>query len=200
MTYKSQGDEAQVVIEYFNGRTGHLLSLGENDGQNLSNSYDLIALGWTADLFEPIKGNADKIVKTHIDNPGVVVHNHGIANQTAWLPLYVTGGSVIAVLDKQLLKDWNYDMQYEMVASFLTMRDARRYLMPDKKFQFITVDCEGMDWDILQQMDLTDMGCECICLEQGNSPMNYERMKAYCARFGLTKELLYNFENVILAK
>lgn len=200
MAYKSQNNEAEVVINYFAGRTGTLLSLGENDGTNLSNSYDLISLGWSADLFEPIKGNSDKIVKTHIDNPAVNVHNHGIANTTAWMPLYVTGGSVIAVLDKKLLADWNYEMQYEMMASFLTFKDASAYLLHGRKYQFITIDCEGMDWDILQQMNLAELGCECICLEQGNSEENYLRMKKYCAGFGLTKELLYNFENVILAK
>jgi len=200
MAYKSQNNEAEVVINYFNGRIGTLLSLGENDGTNLSNSYDLIKLGWTADLFEPIKGNADKIIETHKGNNRVAVFTHGIANKTAILPLYVTGGSVIAVLDKKLLDEWGYEMQYEMIASFFTWRDAYENLLHGRKYNFITIDCEGMDWDILQQMDLGELGCECICLEQGNSLMNYQRMKEYCAKFGLTKELLYNFENVILAK
>lgn len=200
MNYVSQNNEAEVVINYFNGRKGNLLSLGENDGINLSNSFDLISRGWDADLFEPIKGNCDKIMKRHMDNMHVTVHNHGIANVTGWLPLYVTGGSVIAVLDKKLLEDWNYEMQYETVCSFLTFADARKYLLQDKKYNFITIDCEGLDWDILQQMDLGDLGCECICVEQGNDPVNYLRIKNYCAKFGLEKELLYNFENVILAK
>lgn len=200
--YQSQNNETEVVVEYFKGmRGGSLLSLGENDGLNLSNSYDLINLfQWSADLFEPIKGNADKIAKLHIHDPKVRVFNHGIADKTGWLPFYVTGGSVIAVLDKQLLKDWNYEMQYEMVASFLTFADARKFLLEGKKYNYITIDCEGMDWNILQQMDLNELGCECICLEQGNSPDNYQRMKEYCAGFGLTKELLYNFENVIFAR
>lgn len=200
MAYKSQNNEAEIVINYFNGRIGALLSLGENDGTNLSNSYDLIQLGWAADLFEPIKGNADKIVVTHIDNPKVNVFTHGIANKTGSFPLYVTGGSVIAVLDKKLLDEWGYEMQYEMVASFYTFPDAWYKLLHKRKYNFITIDCEGLDWDILQQMDLSELGCECICLEQGNSPMNYNRMKAYCAKFGLTKQLLYNFENVIFAR
>ncbi len=199
MTYASQNNEAEVVINYFNGKAGRLLSFGENDGLNLSNSYDLIQLGWDADLFEPIKGNADKIAKLHMDNMHVAVHNHGIATKTGWMPLYVSGGSVIAVLDEQLLKDWKYPLQYTTTCSFLTFNDAYNFLLNKQKYQFITIDCEGIDWEILQQMDLNEIGCECICLEQGNDPVNYERMKAYCAKFGLTKELLYNFENVILA-
>lgn len=200
--YHSQNNEAQTVIEYFAGkvRVGNILSLGENDGKFLSNSYDLIKMGWGGDLFEPIKGNADKIVALHAGNPLVRVHNYGIANDSGEKPLYVSGGSVIAVLDPKLLEEWKYPLEYETMCSFLSFKDARETLLAGRKYEFITIDCEGMDWDILQQMDLGDLGCECICLEQGNSPENYRRMKEYCAKFGLTKEILYNFENVILAK
>lgn len=200
MTYQSQNNEAEVVINYFAGRKGRLLSLGEFDGKYLSNSYDLIQLGWGGDLFEPIEGNYAKIVDLHKGNPNVVAHNYGIANKSGWQKMYVGGGSVVAVLDRQLLEDWNYPLQYETNAEFLTFPDAIRTLLAGKKFEYITIDCEGLDWEILQQMDLGALGCECICVEQGNDPVNYERIKAYCAKFGLTKELLYNFENVILAK
>lgn len=200
MTYQSQNNEAEVVINYFNGRTARLLSLGEFDGKYLSNSYDLIQLGWGADLFEPIEGNANKIVELHKGNPAVFVHYYGIATKSGCLKMYVGGGSVVAVLDKKLLDEWGYELQYETNAMFLTFPEARRQMLHERKYQFITIDCEGLDWEILQQMNLGELGCECICVEQGNDPVNYERIKAYCAKFGLTKELLYNFENVILAK
>lgn len=200
MTYHSQSNEAEVVINYFKGRTGRLLSLGEFDGMFCSNSYDLIKLGWAANLFEPIEGSAVKIVELHKDNPNVEVHKCGIAMTSGWQKMFVSGGSVVAVLDEQLLKDWKLEKQYETNAEFFTFPEAIRDLLKDKKFEFITIDCEGLDWQILQQMNLKELGCECICVEQGNDPVNYERIKAYCAKFGLTKELLYNFENVILAK
>lgn len=198
--YNSQNNESEVVINYFQGCIGNLLSLGENDGKYLSNSYDLIQLGWGADLFEPIPGNAQKIVDRHSDKPNVYTHFAGIANSTGTHKLYVTGGSVIAVLDEQLLKDWNYEKQYEIDCQFYTWADAIKSVCYYKQYNYITIDCEGLDWQILQQMDLGKLGCECICVEQGNDPINYERIKEYCSRFGLTNELLYNFENVILAK
>lgn len=196
--YHSQNNEAEVVINYFAGRTGRLLSFGEFDGKYLSNSYDLIQRGWGADLFEPIEGNYDKIVELHKNIRNVKAHNFGIANESGIQKMYVAGGSVVAVLDEMLLKEWGYPLQYETNASFLTVKDAMKLLHPP--YAFITIDCEGLDWDILQQMDLAALSCECICIEQGNDPVNYARMKEYCARFGLTRELLYNFENVILAK
>ena len=193
----SQNAEDEVVLKYFNGRTGHLLSIGECDGKYLSNSLLLIENGWCADLLEPLKGTFDKIVALHAGNPKVNVHNFGIAYESGIKPFYASGGSVINVLDKTLLDKWGYALEYETTAQFYTWKDSK---LAFNRYEFITIDTEGLDWDILQQMNLASMGCECICLEQGNDQVNYRRMKEYCARFGLTKELLYNFENVILAR
>ena len=51
--YHSQNKEAQIVLNYFNGRVGNLCDIGTNDGITFSNSYDLIQTGWTATLLEP---------------------------------------------------------------------------------------------------------------------------------------------------
>jgi len=196
--YHSQNNEAEAVVNYFNGRIGHLLDLGANDGKYCSNSYDLIQSGWSADLFEPLIGCYDKIKILYFDDPKVTIHHHGIATKTGIVPFYASNGSVINVVDKQLLNEWGYKVEYETTASLLTWVDAQA-ILSSKIFNFITIDCEGLDWDILQQMNLRELGCECICIEQGNSPENCKRMKQYCASYGLTRELLYNFENVIFA-
>ncbi len=197
MNYKSQNNEAETVIKYFNGRIGNLLDIGAQDGEYLSNSYDLIQLGWSASLLEPLSGTFEKIVRLHKGNDKVSAYNFGIDTSTGVKPFYASGGSVINVLDKSLLDKWGYEMEYETTAQFYTWTESG---LSTNTYNFITMDCEGLDFDILTQMDLTAIGCECICVEQGNDPVNYERIKKYCADHGLTKELLYNFENVILAK
>lgn len=35
----------------------------------------------------------------------------------------------------------------------------------DARFDFITIDCEGADWDVLRQIDLTAVGCRMLCVE-----------------------------------
>jgi FkbM family methyltransferase len=35
----------------------------------------------------------------------------------------------------------------------------------DVKFDFISIDIEGMDYQILTQIDLTKYGCKCLCVE-----------------------------------
>ena len=49
----SQNNEQKHILEFFNGKKGTLLSIGENDGQTYSNAYALIQLGWISALVEP---------------------------------------------------------------------------------------------------------------------------------------------------
>lgn len=196
MSYSQTGEDL-VALKYFNGGIGNLLSIGECDGKYLSNSLLLIENGWSADLLEPLLGTYIKLEKQHYNNRNVFCYSFGIDTTTGLKPFYASGGSVINVLDKSLLDKWGYPMEYETEAQFFTWQDSG---LSKGTYNFITIDAEGKDWDILTQMNLTELGCECICVEQGNDPVNYERIKAYCAGHGLTKELLYNFENVILAR
>jgi FkbM family methyltransferase len=193
----SQNNEAEVIIKYFNGKVGNLLSLGENDGMTLSNSYDLIQLGWGADLFEPVLECYAKICNLHKENQRVFAHPYGIHEKTGKQTFYLTDDTLVASLNKELAASWGG--KFKMVyLDFLSVEDMLLECV-NKKFDFITIDCEGSDLAILESLDLAKLGCECICLEHGNSEPNYNRMKEICNSFGLKKELLRNFENVIFA-
>ena len=194
----SQNNEAEVVINYFNGRRGNILSLGENDGKTLSNSYDLIQLGWGADLFEPVLECYAKIRDLHKERDDVFAHPYGIHEKTGKQTFYLTEDTLVASLNKELAASWGG--KYKTVyLDFLSVEDMILENV-HKKFEFITIDCEGSDLAILERLDLAKLGCECLCIEHGNSESNYERMKEICASHGLNKVLLRNFENVIFAK
>ncbi len=194
----SQNNEAEVIIKYFDGRTGNILSLGENDGITLSNSYDLIKLGWGADLFEPVKECHKKIVELYKNNSKVFAHPYGIHEKTGKQTFYLTDDTLVASLNKDLAASWGGNF-IDVELDFLSVEDMLLQCVYGK-FEFITIDCEGSDLAILEQLDLTKLGCECICLEHGNNEPNYKRMKEICNSHGLNKQLLRNFENVIFAK
>ena len=193
----SQNNEAEIVINYFDGRVGTLLSLGENDGITLSNSYNLIKLGWSADLFEPIIECYYNICNTHKENNIVYSHPYGISNTSGKQIFYKPEDSLLASLNKELALSWGGECE-TVYLNFLSIDDML-FECVNKTFDFITIDCEGEDMKILEQLDLTKLGCKCLCIEHGNSITNYNRVKEICAKHGLTKELLRNFENVIFA-
>ncbi len=148
-------------------------------------------------MFEPIKSCAGSIEVLHFNNHNVFVHNYGVHEKTGKYTFYLTEDTLVASLDKKAAEQWNSKIK-EIELDFLSVEDVLLECV-NKKFEFITIDCEGSDLAILEQLDLTKLGCECICLEHGNSIPNYNRMKEICNSFGLKKELLRNFENVIFA-
>lgn len=185
MVYKSQNNEAEVIINYFDGYIGTLLSIGECDGVTFSNSYDLIQLGWKAELVEPSKHNFDKIeVRT-----GVNKHNFGIGT-TGLMDFYITPDGLLCSTSLDNAKRWGLSYRTEQV-QFYSYADAlSRFTI--KQFDFITIDAEGMDWQILQQIPLDNV--KCLCVEYGK---HLNDIVKYCKGF---RKLLVNGENVILGR
>ena len=202
MAYKSQNNEAEVLLGYFNGTIGNLLDIGANDGETFSNSYDLIKEGWSGVLIDPVKECCEKIKKLYIDNDFVFTLNIGIGNATGKQTLYQPGDTLLATTNESLLGKWKHVKDWQQVETiFLTFKDAQsKFTCLNKKFDFINIDCEGLDWDILQQIDLNEVGCKCICIEHSSIKDVYFKIIKYCSSFGLNKEILYNGENTILAR
>jgi hypothetical protein len=72
--------------------------------------------------------------------------------------------------------------------------DTVNSIINGRTFDFINIDIEGMDFEVLSQIDLTDV--KCVCVEyNGIEPQKYID---YCAQFGLT-EIHRNGENLIFA-
>ena len=62
-------------------------------------------------------------------------------------------------------------------------------------YDFISIDAEGMDLTILQQIDFTNV--KCVCVEWNNDKTTYAAMRAVVpARF---KEIYVSLENIIYA-
>ena len=193
----SQNNEAELVINYFNGYVGSLLSLGENDGKTFSNSYDLIQLGWSADLVEPIYKPYYAMKTLHESNPKVKCHNFGISSQNEVRNIFSPEDTLIASLIESEVKKWNTPYS-QVECQFYTFKTAYERFK-NLCFEFITIDCEGMDLEILKQLPLGFLGCQCICVEYSGNQDNLQAIRSYCAQYDLKNELALNFENVILA-
>lgn len=209
----SQNNEQQTVLDYFNGRTGCLLDVGANDGITLSNSYGMIQSGWKAVLLEPSKAAFEKLKQLHESELGkrVWLGNFGIADgATGEKTFYESGsyenkGSDIALLSSanpEEIKRWNGKVDFTTTtAMFLNFPDFIHSMHNIvKKFEFISIDAEGYDYDILKQINLSEIGCECLCIEHNSKTGVADMFKQYCGNYGLVKQLLFNNENIILAK
>ena len=65
-------------------------------------------------------------------------------------------------------------------------------------YDFITIDCEGLDLDVLKQIDLKHTSL--VCVEHNSVREIRNGIIDYCAAFGLNKKVYECMENIILGR
>lgn len=200
MNSYSQNREDLFVAEYFNGYKGTLLSIGENDGITLSNSKLLIEHGWNAHLLEPGLICGD-LFTLHKDNPKVHIYNYGIGDKEEQVTFYESGAHIPNGNDRGLVSttDFNETLRWpdvEFFASTIQLVSFDKFWESIDKpvLDFISIDAEGMDWLILQQIDLEKVGCECLCIEYNSIIDLANLFTQYCKGYKLAMQ---NAENLI---
>lgn len=204
---QSQNKEAEVVINYFGEYKGTLLDVGANDGITFSNSYDLIQKGWKGWLLEPGKvyNKIEELYRN--DSDRIKVWNFGIGNKTERVKFYESGAHVPNGTDEGLVSSSSYEETIkwrnaevkfeESEIALLTFKDFYGFTN-DSKLDFISIDTEGNDWKVLQQINLKDVGCKCLCIEWNGNRELENLFSEYCKEFDL-KEIYRSAENLIFA-
>lgn len=205
--YKSQNNETKIAIDYFKGRIGTMLDIGANNGTDLSNSYDLIQMGWSCICVEP-SSVFKELKELHGGNKKVSLHNVAIGETNGKLKFFESGAHVPNGTDKALVSTavpqemgrWK-DVDFEEVeVDVMTFNDFMLNNQHDsKKIDYISLDVEGMEWAILQQINLGLYDVDLLCIEFNGNKQFGRTFRTYCANFGL-KEIHRNAENIIFAK
>ena len=196
----SQNNEQDIILQYFGNRKGFFLDIGANDGQTLSNTYALQLQGWSGVLVEPSEEAFNRIKVRY----GLKKFNVAIGTEDGHCTFHEMGNhlnagdvSLLSTIKKTELKRWPGVEFKERMTEVWTYKTLLKH-SPLKFFDFISIDAEGVDYEILEQIDLkyTDM----VCIEHNSNPDLFQLIKDYCNKAGLTKKLLNNLENVIWAR
>jgi FkbM family methyltransferase len=143
----------------------------------------------------------------HKDNELVRAYQLGIAQQNGIIDFYESGSfeghdkALVSCINPDEMKRWGSSVSFEKTeAQFLTFEDFLiKYKMDEKRFDFISIDAEGFDWDILSQIDLDLHQTQCVCIEW-NSLNDLDLLfTKYCNNFGLYEEER-NAENIIFVR
>jgi FkbM family methyltransferase len=202
---KSQNNEAQIVADYFKGYKGTVLDVGSNDGITFSNSYDLIKSGWSGVLIEP--GTVfTQLQSLHLENKSVTCYQLAIAEKEQILTFYESGAHVKNGTDQGLVSTLDYNESIRWRNNGVEFTERKVQAVPfswvykwHKQFDFITIDAEGFDFNILKQIDLQQVGCRCLCIEWNGDDQLRRIFAGYCAIYDL-REIHRNRENLIFAK
>lgn len=202
MSY-SQNKEDIIFSDYFKSFKGHLLEIGANDGQTLSNSLYLIRLGWAATLVEPDLTSLEKLNVLHRANSNVKIAPYAIGNVTGEIPFYESS-SLLSAADHSLVSTtieseqnrWNgINIHFKKTwVDCLTWSDF--YKKYPAKYDLISLDAEGAEKFILPQMDLKEIGCKMICVEWNGKDFDF--YNDIITKFGM-RLIHTNLENLIYA-
>ena len=201
--YYSQNDEDKVISEYFNDYVGTVLDIGANDGETFSNSLKFIQDGWSATLVEPSDKCFKKLKQLHSSNPYVEVFNVGVGASCGTFMFHESGEhigngdhSLVSTFDERELSRWTNE-KFEQIP--IQVIDIARLVELSKygAWDYITMDIEGLEVDVLPQMDLIQ--CKCLCVEYNGKSDLLDFYTSIASKFGL-KEFHRNNENVIYGR
>jgi hypothetical protein len=204
----SQNHEDDFVLDYFQGAKKKVLEIGANDGKTLSNSLLFIENGWEAYLLEPSQKAFDRIVQLHDRNKSVHLYRVAIAESSEEKTYYESGellgigdSALVSSLDSNELKRWNGAVSF--VESRIVCKTWIDFIningLEKTEFNFISIDAEGYDLIILQQINLTMHNCEVLCIEWNGVSSLSDKFTNYANSHDLY-EIKRNAENIIFAR
>lgn len=167
----SQSAEEQHILNYFGDFKGTFLSLGENDGETLSNVRALAIRGWSGVMVEPAPKAYAKLKALYEDAPKGKFYTYecAIGNHNEKAILHDSGEllkkgdtSLVSTLVESEKIRFQSVLHYEPVQVKVYRWKTFYNRLTIKKFDFISIDCEGLDGDILKQMDVSETRCICI--------------------------------------
>lgn len=196
----SQNNEEQIIKDYFGDFVGTFLDAGANDGVTLSNTRALALAGWCGVLVEPspkafarLKENCKGYKCLYTYNFALGNHNGTAVLQESSALLGADDVALVSTLRPDEMDRFKTVVKYTPVEvkifKWKTFLNRLKY----KSFDFISVDIEGYDADVLEQIDLTNT--RMVCVEWNGK--NKQRFVDACPGFRLIAE---NGENLIFAR
>jgi len=167
----SQYEEQSFLLNYFKDNTkGTLVDIGAADGINNSNSKKLIELGWSGLLVEPTPLNYQKLINLYSGNTLVNIENCGCGNKTENLTFYIDNNdeyhqiSTFSVEQKIGCEQY-FKCTFHEINSIIYNTQELFTKHNLKKIDFISIDTEGYDDNVLFGINFNETLIDLICIE-----------------------------------
>lgn len=152
--YYSQHQEDLFLKEYFGDRIGNYIDIGANHPFRLSNTYLLYLSGWKGITVEPI---LQQLAAHQRMRPRDQHVNLAIGSKTGELTFYQLIPASFSTLDKSVYEDLRDQglarLRREYKVPVVTLRELFETHLGDKRCDLLSVDTEGLDFDILASND-----------------------------------------------
>ena len=173
MKHYSQYNEEDFLLKYFNNKNnGILIDIGAADGKTNSNSrYLLEFLNWSGILIEPHPEYYKLLFDLYNGNNNIKLYNIGIYNKEVVLPFYRFGtveeGQVSTFSESFKTRvEGHHDNKYSESIN-IECNTIANILKQNNLFDidFMTLDCEGLDMEVLDSNEWDTFRPKLICIE-----------------------------------
>jgi FkbM family methyltransferase len=176
MYNKSQFGQDQQVINFFsNKKNGYFIEIGAYDGVNMSNTYLLeYAYNWKGICVEANPLFYNKLVENRPNciNLDCAVFNEDdktmdfINDDTGGCSGFVNTNSHTHILHKQIIK-----VNTKKLNTILDTNNAPKFI------EFLSIDTEGSEYDILSAFDFSKYTFGYICVEHNHIEKNRTKIR-----------------------
>lgn len=204
----SQNNEQQIIGRYFGRFAGVALDIGANDGITISNTYALWDRGWKGALVEPSPQAFDRLRKNlaeFVVTQAVDLYNRAVGVKDEQMILHDCGThlkkndvALLSTLVESERDKWAAaGNEFEPVRVDVLTWNTLQGMMRWKHFDLVSIDAEGMDLEILRQMDLSAMAVQMLVIEHEHC--DREGIIAHCDQHGM-KLHAANHQNSIFVR
>ncbi len=198
----SQNKEEEYILNYFKEFQGTFLSIGENDGLTFSNVRALAERGWKGLMVEPspkaflrLKANYEGLKGFYFYPFALGDHNGKVFLQESASLCSPTDIGLVSTLHATEMARFKSITKYTPVEVPIFTWKTFLNRLPVKKFDMISMDCEGSELDILPNMDLSDT--KLLCIEHNSKAELKREYDKYTTGFSVIYE---SGENLIYAR
>ena len=197
----SQNNEEKIITDYFQMSSATFLDLGANDGITLSNTYRLYEMGWGGYCVEASPIAFKRLLENQPNSKCI----EGAIGSYDGAIMFNESGELLGVGDTSLVsstkveetKRWE---SVNMLFNVITVRCMTfETLLKEADItnvDFLNIDIEGMELEVLPQIDFKKLGIRLACIEfNGKDKKKYDEIMT---PFGF-RVIHQNAENLIYA-
>lgn len=164
----SQNREEEVILGYFQD-SGTFLDIGANDGKTFSNTFALAERGWRGVLIEPSPKAFALLKENYKGMSGFYFYPFALGETNGEIK-FMDSGSHLGKNDHGLLSTateadynkWKGSTHFEDITVKCFRYKTFLNRVKFKEFDFISIDAEGFDLCILEQIDLRHTKMVCV--------------------------------------
>ena len=184
-----QGEDEFLMKRFFRGMCGgKYVELGALDGETYSNSFHFEFSGqWSGTLIEPNPTNFEKLQRRRRHN---LVINAAICDTNSdvhFISRDAVGG-IWEFMTPSYRSEWHSDINREnlhLKSSIIKCLPLRQVLSGDSFYDFLSLDVEGAELEVLRTLDFTAVTFGVIFYENdGRFPLKGEIIKTWLESLG----------------